>query len=120
MRIPFRIAVDYVWNKEDRAKEYLENNFGKLDEDFNNRRKLATGYYHDGGILEDRESPVMYATSLPYFMIKDPKRAAEIYNDKILRLYSTDSDGFVPTLSYYDENWLWFGAALYNGYFKKL
>ena len=112
MRIPWRIAIDYKWNNEDKAQIYL-NSLSKLSDDYSRNGKLPDGYSHDGAPLNSIENPAMYGTSLGYFMVIYPDLAKDIYDQKIIRLYSNDTNSFRQDLTYYDENWLWFGAALY-------
>ncbi len=114
MRVPWRIAVDYFWSKDPRAKNYLLKSFSFLNDQYQTTGKLASGYTHDGQSLGDFEQPVMYSTVLGYFMLADPGRAKKIYNEKIIGLYSNDTNSFKQDLSYYEQNWLWFGAALFN------
>lgn len=116
MRVPWRIAVDYEWNKNNQAKTYLENSFGFLKDTYEKDNTLVSGYSHDGLPLQQNEIPVMYATALGYFVVAAPQDAQKIYQQKIIQLYSNDNGTFKEDLGYYDQNWLWFGAALYNHY----
>lgn len=116
MRVPFRIALDYFWNHDDRAKEYLTTSYAFLLTYYKTNGMLAGSYTHDGKVFLQSENPVMYATSIGYFMIADPAVAKEIYQDKIIKLYSNDNNSFNSSLGYYEQNWLWFGAAMYNNY----
>lgn len=119
MRIPWRISLDYQWNHEQRAKDYLQS-FQFLAQNYTNNGKLASTYSHDGQVVQDSENPVMYSTIVGAFMVTDQDLAKKVYQDKILRLYSNDSNSFNKDLPYYEQNWLWFGAALYNNHLEKL
>ncbi len=114
MRIPWRVALDYQWNRDARAYEYLNSLkiFSQLYKKSN--YTLASSYSHDGTVLENYESPSMYATLIGYFKVIDPEMAKKIYQEKILDLYSNDQTAFKDSLPYYEQNWLWFGAALYD------
>lgn len=112
MRIPWRIALDYQWNGEQRAKRYLST-LTTLSDLYKNNGKLVPTYSHDGKPLANHESPAMYATALAYFLVEDPATAKRIYEEKIVKLYSNDINSFKPELNYYDQNWFWFSAALY-------
>lgn len=116
MRVPFRIALDYFFNKDTTAKNYLLKNYTFLLDQYEKNNQLATNYTHDGNPINANENPNMYATSIGYFMIADPRVAQDIYENKILKLYSNDKDSFNANLGYYEQNWLWFGAAMYNNY----
>lgn len=111
-RTPWRIALDYQQYGDKRALDYLQT-LGFLVKEYRSGKKLYESYTHDGHPLNGGESPVMYATSLGIFMNVQPDLANQIYQNKILNLYSTDSNSFRQNLSYYEENWLWFGSALY-------
>lgn len=112
MRVPWRIYLDYQFNQEPQAAQYLQSHFQTLKNEYTQSHYLSSGYTHDGHQLTNYESPVMYATALGYFMLTDPKTADEIYQNKILKLYSNSLDTFNDNLPYYEQNWLWFGAAL--------
>lgn len=112
MRIPWRISLDYVHNKSRRALAYVKS-LDFLVSTYKTKGKLGEGYSHDGVTINENQSPAMYATSIGMFTLIDPILAKKIYENKILNLYSTDSNSFKKDLPYYDENWLWFGAALY-------
>lgn len=120
MRIPWRIALDYLWNKDVDAKDYLNGSFSFLTSEFQSTHTLAGAYAHDGKRVSETENPAMYAAALGYFIVSNKKLADTVYQNKIIKLYSNDQDTFRPNLSYYDQNWLWFGAALYNGYLKQI
>lgn len=115
MRVPWRIAIDYVWSHDGKAKTYLDS-LSFLASAYEARGMLPSGFTHDGADLNSTENPVMYATSLGYFMVSQPDMSQRIYNSKILELYSNDTNSFRNDLPYYEENWLWFGAALYLQY----
>ncbi len=114
IRTPWRIALDYQWFGEDRARSYLENSFNFLYQLYQKEKKLVESYSHDGSRLLEREGPSMYATSLSFLSLKDPNLADLIYQEKIIRLYSNDTNTFSKDLPYFDQNWLWFGAASFN------
>ena len=113
VRVPWRIALDYYWNQEPLAKSYLEATFSKFVQIYEQDNRLMSGYSHDGVPLTDYENSTMYATLLPALSVIAPETATRIYNEKILELYSSDQDSFLDFIPYYEQNWLWFGSALY-------
>lgn len=113
MRIPWRIALDYLWFDDKKAYEYLMS-LSKLTELYESQKQLTAVYDHEGNPITDYESPSMYASSLAYFFIMEPAIAQEMYENKILTLYNTDTNELNQALTYYDQNWLWFSIALYN------
>lgn len=116
MRTPWRIALDYQWYKEPQAEAYLKSSYTSLAQDYQNNRTLVTTYSHAGERLSANENPAMYATALGYFLHVNKSVADQIYQDKIIKLYSNDQNGFNKDIPYYEQNWLWFGAAFYNNF----
>lgn len=116
MRTPWRIALDYQWNKDPQAYNYLKNSYAFLTKEYQTNHTLAQTYSHDGKTVDATEDPAMYATAIGYFLITNKSLADDIYQNKIIRLYSNDQGTFNSNLPYYEQNWLWFGAAIYNNY----
>ncbi len=113
MRIPWRIELDYQWNHDVRDLNYLSSlNF--LHKQYVNYGKLASVYLHNGQIEDPKESPAMYGSALGFFIQLYPKLAQSVYQKKVIFLYSNSENSFNHNLGYYDQNWLWFGTALYN------
>jgi endoglucanase len=116
LRTPWRIALDAKWNNDATAKKYLETMCKPLEEAFRNDKKLVNTYSHDGIKLNEDENAAMYSASLGCFVGRDEAIAQNIYQNKIVKLYANDTNTFREDITYYDQNWLWFGAALYNDY----
>lgn len=113
-RIPWRVAVDYTWNNEPRAIEYLHK-MEFLQLEWNNQQKLSATYSHAGAIGDNYESVAAYATNLALFTILNPSQAEAIYTTKIKeKFFEDDTQSYWddPT-NYYNQNWAWFGTALY-------
>jgi len=116
MRTPWRIALDYQWYKDPQALNYLKKSYALLGQQYDKSHTLASTYAHDGSVVTAAENPAMYATALGYFTVINKPVAAQIYQNKIIKLYSNDQNTFNKTIPYYEQNWLWFGAALYNNF----
>lgn len=116
MRTPWRIALDYKWYNDPRARQYLESSYGHLYRQYSSNGTLATSYKHNGEVFTQGENPTMYATAIGYFSVVYPELAKRIYEEKIIGVYSNDENSFNDELPYYEQNWLWFGAALYNDF----
>jgi len=114
MRIPWRVALDASWNNDTQAKAYLNKVCTPLEQHYQNDHKLVNTYLHDGTKGNDEESAAMYATALGCFISTNPTTAQDIYQNKIVKLYANDTNTFRSNITYYDQNWLWFGAAMYN------
>ncbi len=111
-RTPWRLALDYRYNKDVRAKQVLEKST-TLSKQWDDRGQLAAVYSHDGKVVENYSVPAQYGASLGYFIVTNPKQAKEIYEQKLISNYNPDTQGWKNELSYYDDNWAWFGMALY-------
>lgn len=116
LRIPWRIALDVKWNKDQKAQEALNKICKPLEQYYTEDKLLVNTYTHDGIKVNMDENPAMYAASLGCFIQTNQKIAQDIYQNKIVKLYANDTNTFRDDITYYDQNWLWFGAALYNNY----
>lgn len=111
-RTPWRLALDYKYNKDVRAQQVLKK-YTALDDDWQDNKKLASVYSHDGDVVTDDSVPASYGASIGHFILNNPDHAKEIYEQKLLPNYDPDTQGWKRELSYYDDNWAWFGMALY-------
>jgi endo-1,4-beta-D-glucanase Y len=119
LRTPWRISLDAAWFKDPRANATLQS-LGFLDSQWKAGGSLATTYAHDGSVVTAAESPSMYGGTIGYFINEDPASAATIYQNKLETLYDPGKNSWKDTLSYYDDNWAWFGIALYNNMLPNL
>lgn len=119
MRTPWRLGLDYTWNKEPRAKETLEK-LSFLSEEWDQRQTLYSTYGHDGTVVVQDEVAEQYATSLAYFTVVDAKKANEVYDQKLKVLYDQNNNAWREPLTYYASNWVWFGIALHENQLPNL
>ena len=113
MRIPWRLSMDALWFNEPRAKTTLQK-FTFLSKEWSANNKFKIVYAHDGTPVLSGESPAFYGGVIGYFKLLEPNEAEKLYEDKLEILYSPDNLGWRQTMSYYDDNWAWFGIALAN------
>ncbi len=113
MRITWRLALDYEWNKSDRAKQVLQK-LSFIKQEWEIGQTIYSTYSHDGQVVKKDEVPESYGTSIGYFMVTDPQLATEVYEKRLKNLYDQDTDGWSQKMSYYSDNWAWFGMALYQ------
>jgi endoglucanase len=76
---------------------------------------LAAVYGHDGMPKVSYESLALYGGVLGYFKATDSGIASDIVRTKLRPLYNQAHNTLTTRLSYYDNNWVWFGLALYEG-----
>ena len=119
MRVPWRLALDWQWNHDPRAKDVLLR-MSTLRSSWQKQAALDTVYSHAGTPTGQYESPSMYGGAIGYFMLADASDASKVYENKLVFLYNPDSNTWKEPLSYYDDNWAWFGIALYNNLLPNL
>jgi endoglucanase len=113
-RTYFRVALDWAWTKDPRAKEILESSTF-LAAYMKENGKLPATFTHAGQAVQSAESPAMYGGVVGALKESDPKLGKEIYEQKLLYLYDPGENTWKQPLGYYDSNWVWFGIGLYNG-----
>lgn len=112
IRTLWRVALDYRWNKEPRALSFLK----KMDiwqREWEEKQKIFISYSRDGKAVESAESLAHYGTQLALFSIIDPYVADQIYKQKVLSQWNKDGY-WGDKNNFYDQNWVWFGIALYK------
>jgi len=114
LRIPWRISIDYIWNNEIRAKDYLEK-ITLFDSEWTDNKKIYSTYSHSGSVGASIEAISQYAGQLARFKIVNGKIAKEIYDQKIKSSLTSAGDEkyWGDPDNYYDQNWAWFGTSLY-------
>lgn len=111
MRIPFRLALDSMWFGEPRAEAALRQ-FKFLGDEWEKKAMLAAVYGRNGSPVEPNEAPAFYGGTVGYFMVADRDGFREIIRKKLESLYDPDVEKWKYGMSYYDDNWAWFGLAL--------
>jgi endo-1,4-beta-D-glucanase Y len=113
LRTPWRLSLDAMWFKDPRATQALQS-LSFIGQTWKSKGMLPGILGHDGTVISDGESPSMYGGTLGYFIANDHTTAESIYQTKLQFLYDPGKNSWKNTLSYYDDNWAWFGIALYN------
>lgn len=116
LRVPWRMYIDWKWFGEPRAKQVLAS-MSFLDKTWNASgpdKHLYTTYSHSGEPILKDQTAALYGGTLGYFMAEDPAAAKQIYDSKLQVLFNPDTNSWKAPLGYYDDNWTWFGIALYN------
>ncbi|HUZ92419.1 MAG TPA: glycosyl hydrolase family 8 [Candidatus Paceibacterota bacterium] len=119
MRTPWRLALDWLWYREPRAKATLKT-LGFLENEWYAQGVLVSDYAHDGTPSSTIEAPAIYGGTIGYFTVADPADAPMVYETKLASLFDPDAVAWRQKLSYYDDNWAWFGIGLYNNVLPNL
>lgn len=118
VRTMWRLALDFKWNLEPRAKELLDLSGKFLLNKWKSDGKILVGYTHAGDPWEEYESVLGYSMNLTNFSITSPKTADSVYKGKIFSKFYEDFDRgssyWEDPNNYYVQNWAWFGTALYS------
>lgn len=113
LRTPWRLALDWKWFNEPRAETTLAK-MKFFSEEWNDNSLLYTSYSHDGEAVMKNQTAAFYGGTIGYFIVADPETAEMIYRNKLQILFNPDTNTWKVKLGYYDDNWVWFGIALYN------
>ena len=117
VRTMWRIALDYKWYKEPRAKQYLIKSSEFFKKQLQRDGKIYTGYTHSGDVFENYESVLGYSFVLSNFMVTNNGEVDDFYKDRILKKFYEDFDlkrsYWEDPDNYYTQNWAWFNTALY-------
>ncbi len=112
IRTPWRLALDYAWFKDERSRQLLAS-YKHLGTEWQSKGQLVAAYNHNGTPAAVYETPATYGATMGYFKVIEPATATTIYKTKLSVLYDPDEQRHKQKLSYYDDNWSWFGTALY-------
>lgn len=119
IRTPWRVALDYQWYQEPRAKNYLSK-LSKLADYWTQNGRLVSTYTHDGKPLTSDEVPAVYGATLGYFIVERHDLAKQIYDTKLKSLFDATENKWNTDLPYYSDEWAWFGMALYQNQLPNL
>jgi endoglucanase len=104
-RTVWRVALDWQWFHDATAKQTLAS-FSSLTDFWDHSHKLFAIYSHSGQPAVNYTSLALYGGTLGYFQVIHPDTAKTIYDSEL-------AGSSKQTLNYYDNNWVWFGSALY-------
>jgi hypothetical protein len=91
-----------------------------LEQQWHSHHKLVAGYSHAGAAQSAAENAGFYGGTLGYFQYQHADSAKAIVHTKLTSLFDPTSHRLTTQLSYYDNNWVWFGLALYSGQLSNL
>jgi endoglucanase len=125
-RVPWRMSLDYLWFKDDRALEVMEG----LDlprRQIEDEGRLFASYGLGGEPTADYEATSAYAGILPGLLVGgDPAVAHKVFAEKILGTYNAGGAqgrgahwGEDPD-DYYNQNMAWFATAVMDGSMSNL
>lgn len=114
-RINFRIALDAKWNSSPEAKKFLEKQTEFFASEWENNHKIMAIYGLNGKAKTDYTSLSTNVGALAAFIVANPPLAEKLYGQMYEKKSVSDLNGYWGDKdNYYDQNWAWFGAALYT------
>jgi endoglucanase len=116
-RLPWRLAMDWYWFKDNRAKEASDALF-LLPREISQSGRMAAAYSLDGAPKVEYESISIYAGALGTLLLSgDGSLAHKVFANRILGQYVGGPQGgyWGDPDNYFDQNWGWFGTALMHG-----
>jgi endoglucanase len=125
-RVPWRMSLDYLWFRDDRALEVMED-LALPRRQIEDEGRLFASYGLGGEPTADYESTSAYAGILPGLLVGgDPTVAHKVFAEKILGAYNAGSAqgagaywGEDPD-DYYNQNMAWFATAIMDGSMSNL
>jgi endoglucanase len=112
IRTFWRISMDYVINKDERALNYLNKSTKYLIKYWQINKNLPASITSDGIIRKQEESYAIYGMVITAIGLIDNKTSQEIYHQKIAASY--DNGFWQNPKDYYGQNLIWFGLSLWN------
>ncbi|RJR36540.1 MAG: hypothetical protein C4567_13640 [Deltaproteobacteria bacterium] len=119
VRLPWRLALDGLWFREEQATGLLQQRFLPFfQKEWETKGRLVALYGYAGEPLVNYESPVLYTGVLAAALAARDQTFARQMAAKILTFYRQEKDRafFVDPDNYYANNWAWLGLALYAGW----
>ncbi len=124
-RVYWRVALDYKWYGEKKALDFLTWS-DTLRLKWKQDGKLAKVFDHSGKPLNDQEALSNYAGALSNFLFTEPLLADNLVLQKYIPAYQVLPNepggvnsgrfaGWGESQDYYNQNWVWFGLALFSG-----
>jgi endoglucanase len=112
-RVFWRVGLDAKWFSNKNAYDYLKNSQEFYKEEFTEKKEFKSIYSLSGKPEVNYSNISVNTGPLSIFSVVNRKIADDIYRTLIKPKYSSKGywgDG----KNYYDQNWVWFGTALYS------
>lgn len=116
-RVPWAVALDWLWSKDNRAKTELEH-YRWLWDELGRSGRLASAYNMDGTPAANDERIATYSGVLASMLVGgDRDQAQQFFAQKVFSTYRNESGhaywGTADTLD--DQTWGWWTSALMDG-----
>lgn len=112
-RVPWRVYLDYQWNGEPRAAEYLKK-MSVPAALYQENENIPDVLSYEGTPLSE-SSKFGSVMNLPVVQIQDLELAKTIFEQTIEDTFSQENHYWLDGREYYLQNWYWFMLGLYQG-----
>lgn len=112
-RTMWRISLDAAWFHASGARVYLQKVYPFFKSEWEKNKKIAAVYELNGSKKVSYESLSTDIGALSVFTLTDQSIAKSVYTS-LLGSTLHDSGYWGNSSNYYDQNWAWFGTALYT------
>lgn len=111
-RLYWRIALDQLWFNNEDAKSFLINASPFFKKEWEEKKKIHAIYSLDGTPVVSYDDLSTDVGALATFMITEPELAIDVFSSNFWPLF--EKEGYWGDKDkYYNQNWAWFGTALY-------
>lgn len=108
-----RVAQDYMWHQNKNAYDYLAKTEPFYRNQYEQIGRIFGIYAVNGEAIVDYESISNTSAALCNFTATNALLADKLYKDKYLGSLQEEKY-WGDKNNYYDQNWAWFGTALYS------
>lgn len=119
-RTMWRVGLDAVWFNNSDAVKYLEKVSPFLTKEWVKNNKIFSIYDLSGNPKVNFDSLSTNVGALSVFTITDKNLAKNINSKLFDEKFNYDQGYWGDKNNYYDQNWAWFGTALYNNNLSNL
>lgn len=114
-RLFWRIALDYDWYSDSRAKDYLVSYERFFESEWQKNKDFKSIYTKDGVGQVGYSSLSTSSAPLSIFYVTNRKLADEVYRELYVNSLKYEEGYWGDGKNYFEQNWAWFGVGLYSG-----
>lgn len=110
-RLMWRIALDAVWFDTPAARRYLADMSAFYEKEWQDQKKIYSVYTPEGQPVVAYHDISTDIGALSAFLLTKPELAIDVYTTNVWPQFQNGYWGSAD--NYYNQNWGWFGTALY-------
>lgn len=110
----WRVALDAKWNYSEESRLYLSKFKSFFEKEFQKNERIYSIYRTDGTKKVDYDSLSTTVGPLSVFTVTDEQLSTSVYNKYFKDSFDINNGYWGNKNNYFDQNWGWFGTALYS------